>query len=155
MQVLRYEPGEHYHAHTDWFDQTQAPDSPGLKEGMNRFVTILYYLTDVPEGGETVFPRAGPTGYGPTAPIGDFADCSRGLKVQPRKGSAIMWYNLHAEGNNHEAIPDHMSLHGACDVVQGDKWAANKWIYNSNWASRNDVASERAAVDAPTPHGRG
>jgi prolyl 4-hydroxylase len=142
MQVLRYLPDQHYHAHTDWFDPTMAPDSGGLKEHMNRYLTLLYYLNDVEEGGHTVFPRGGPTGYGPDAPINDFSDCDRGLKVRPRKGSAILWYNLLAPGNNHEGIADHMSLHGGCDVVTGIKWAANKWVYNTNWSRRNSVGTE-------------
>ncbi|CAN0501110.1 unnamed protein product, partial [Discosporangium mesarthrocarpum] len=39
------------------------------------------YLSDVEEGGETIFPRAG----GRTGPV-DFSDCTIGLKVKPAEG---------------------------------------------------------------------
>eukprot|EP01046_Picozoa_sp_COSAG06_P088351 COSAG06_NODE_34775_length_469_cov_1.583784_1_plen_52_part_01 len=26
---------------------------------------------------------------------------------------------------------DQMSLHGGCPVLAGEKWAANKWVWNS------------------------
>lgn len=49
--------------------------------------------------------------------------------MKPRKGTAIMWYNHHHDpktgllGNL-----DVYSLHGGCDVLEGSKWIANRWI---------------------------
>ena len=37
-----------------------------------------------------------------------------------------MFYSLKANGAHDDA-----SLHGACPVVDGTKWAANKWVWNS------------------------
>jgi hypothetical protein len=46
LQVLQYHPGGHYHTHHD-----SVPQTP-------RYLTMLYYLSDVEEGGETCFPLA-------------------------------------------------------------------------------------------------
>ena len=53
MQVLRYEIGQKYDAHFDYFH-----DEVALKRGGHRVATVLMYLTDVKKGGETVFPYA-------------------------------------------------------------------------------------------------
>ena len=53
IQVLRYEIGQKYDAHFDYFH-----DKNNVKCGGQRFVTVLMYLTDVKKGGETVFPNA-------------------------------------------------------------------------------------------------
>ncbi|CAN0471201.1 unnamed protein product [Laminaria digitata] len=47
----------------------------------NRMVTVFWYLSDVEEGGETIFPRFG----GRTGPV-DFSDCTKGLKIKPVVG---------------------------------------------------------------------
>lgn len=49
MQVLRYQGGEKYDAHYDYFS-----DSENVKNGGNRVATVLMYLADTDEGGETV-----------------------------------------------------------------------------------------------------
>ena len=48
------------------------------------------------------------------------------MKVKPEKGKVIVFYSLKADG---ELDPE--SLHGACPVEQGIKWAANKWVWNA------------------------
>ncbi|KAJ0093452.1 hypothetical protein Patl1_25523 [Pistacia atlantica] len=53
IQVLRYEPGQKYDAHYDYF-----ADKINIARGGHRIVTVLMYLTDVAKGGETVFPNA-------------------------------------------------------------------------------------------------
>jgi prolyl 4-hydroxylase len=53
MQVLRYEIGQKYDAHFDYFH-----DKMLLRLGGHRVATVLMYLTDVKRGGETVFPNA-------------------------------------------------------------------------------------------------
>ncbi|KAL5662411.1 hypothetical protein ACJX0J_029536, partial [Zea mays] len=55
IQVLRYKHGEKYEPHYDYFT-----DNVNTVRGGHRYATVLLYLTDVPEGGETVFPLAEP-----------------------------------------------------------------------------------------------
>jgi prolyl 4-hydroxylase len=83
-------------------------------------VTVFWYLSDVEAGGETIFPRQG----GLPQPA-SMSDCSTGLKVKPKRGKVIVFYSMKPDGNM-----DPLSLHGACPVKQGVKWAANKWVWN-------------------------
>jgi prolyl 4-hydroxylase len=128
-QILRYGTTQYYAGHHDFFDpyfyqndeRTQALTDGGLK---NRIATVFWYLSDVSEGGETIFLRA----RGSRSSKSHY-DCSdtAGLKVKPKKGKVIFWYNLKFDGQL-----DHDSLHGGCPVEGKDvKWSANKWIWNS------------------------
>jgi len=126
-QVLRYESGQRYSAHHDFFPPQyyQSKENEGtlaMLDGgrKNRFITVFWYLSDVEEGGETIFPRAG----GLPSPT-NFNDCTNGLKVTPKEGKAIMFYSMTPEGQF-----DECSLHGACPVIKGIKWAANKWVWS-------------------------
>ncbi|XWS13980.1 hypothetical protein CRYUN_Cryun36dG0084800 [Craigia yunnanensis] len=53
IQVLRYEHGQKYDPHYDYF-----ADKVNIARGGHRIATVLMYLTDVTKGGETVFPQA-------------------------------------------------------------------------------------------------
>ncbi|KAG2726187.1 hypothetical protein I3760_01G100800 [Carya illinoinensis] len=51
IQVLRYEKSQYYKPHHDYFS-----DTFNVKRGGQRIATILMYLSDNVEGGETYFP---------------------------------------------------------------------------------------------------
>ena len=126
-QVLRYGSTEKYDAHLDWFDPElykQDPNTLSLIDNgkRNRLATVFWYLSDVEEGGHTIFPRfnAAPQPW-------VFDDCTKGLKVKPEKGKVIIFYSLLPNGEG-----DPLSLHGACPVEKGIKWAANKWVWNDS-----------------------
>ena len=126
--MLRYGPEGKYDGHHDYFDpRLYAKDQKTLKlvEGgrLNRLATVFWYLSDVEGGGHTIFLREG----GRPQPS-RFDDCGEGagLKVEPRKGTAIVFYSLTFGGHL-----DPYSLHGGCPVKEGVKWSANKWVWNS------------------------
>ena len=104
IQGQRYDPGEYFKEHTDWF-------SPGTKEftthttsGGQRTWTLMVYLNAVERGGETCFKRLG--------------RC-----FTPVPGLALAWNNLQADGT-----PNPFTLHEAMPVEVGHKWVITKWF---------------------------
>jgi len=128
VQVVHYGPGQKYESHYDWFEERHFANDPNWRAGVNRMITIFFYMNNVTEGGWTVFPRGGEDGYKDGEPV-NWKDCTRGIKVQPRRGDAIMWYSLSVDGQM-KGEGDTFSLHAGCPPLAGEKWAANKWIYN-------------------------
>lgn len=136
-QLLRYEPGQWYKRHTDYFDhrkwslpEGKAPPPGGKLVEPNRMVTIIPFLNDVEEGGETVFPLSKAprmNASSSAAPVvrRGMPDCSMGLTVRPEKGAAVLFYNKHPD-----MAPDPAAAHGGCPPVRGVKWAANSWLWN-------------------------
>jgi hypothetical protein len=53
IQILRYEHGQKYEPHWDYFQ-----DKVNQARGGHRYATVLMYLSTVEKGGETVFPNA-------------------------------------------------------------------------------------------------
>lgn len=149
LQVVQYGVKGHYHAHYDSSvdDNTTMTCCRKAKNltkcSLCRFLTILYYLNDVPQGGETAFPVADESNFNKT--MFDESDLSNlsshchdaNLVIRPRRGKAIMWYN-HMISNETGLLgkQDEYSLHGGCDVLEGQKWIANNWIYAPfDWAN--------------------
>ncbi|ETW04499.1 hypothetical protein, variant 1 [Aphanomyces invadans] len=92
VQVLRYELNQKYDAHLDYFSVERLTKNPAMVESLhhgfkNRMITVFWYMSDVPKGGHTVFPRAG----GAPQPT-DYTDCSKGLLSTPQKRKVIVFY---------------------------------------------------------------
>ena len=78
---------------------------PALVHGQpSRFATILFYLNDDMEGGETSFP------------LWLNAETTEELKVKPERGKAVLFYSLLPDGNY-----DERSMHAAMPVTKGEK----------------------------------
>lgn len=72
---------------------------------------MLLYLTDVEEGGETVFLFEGKGGL-KRLPGVNYKACNTGIKVKPRAGDALLFWS-----QNPDTTVDKHSLHGGCPVV--------------------------------------
>ena len=135
LQVLRYEPGEWYKPHTDYFDEKGFDGhDPTVNNGTNRFATVFVYLSDVEEGGHTVFPLStSHEGYNGEKLVHDgtvdtpgYIDTqeakwccntsSTALRSKPVKGNAVIFYSQLPDGNL-----DPYSLHGGCPPIKGTK----------------------------------
>lgn len=123
LQVLRYQEKQEYAGHFDFFF-----DSEGVKNGGNRYATVLMYLNDVEEGGETVFPNV-PAPNGVNGP--EFSECARhNLAAKPKKGNAVLFHSIKPSGEL-----ERRSMHTACPVIKGVKWSAPKWIHVGHYAA--------------------
>ncbi|MGA9580577.1 MAG: 2OG-Fe(II) oxygenase, partial [Allosphingosinicella sp.] len=94
LQLLRYRPRGEYKPHMD-----ALPGEPN-----QRILTLLVYLSDDYEGGETDFPKAG-------------------LSFRGRTGDALLFRNAGADGR-----ADPLSLHAGLPVTRGTKYLASRWI---------------------------
>uniref|UniRef100_A0A8D1W1W5 Transmembrane prolyl 4-hydroxylase n=1 Tax=Sus scrofa TaxID=9823 RepID=A0A8D1W1W5_PIG len=145
LQVVRYGEGGHYHAHVDSgpvYPETVCSHTKLVAnesvpfETSCRYMTVLFYLNNVTGGGETVFPVADNRTYDEMSLIQDDIDlrdtrrhCDKGnLRVKPRQGTAVFWYNYLPDGQGWVGDVDDYSLHGGCLVTRGTKWIANNWI---------------------------
>ena len=159
LQVLRYFKDQWYKPHTDWFDKKSLENNePHINNGTNRFATVFLYLADCEEGGYTTFPLStSHEGWRGDYTVGKASwrnpgyismpdarwacnDTSGALKVPPKKGHAVLFYNQKPDGRLEGA-----SLHGGCPVTGEDtvKWAANLWVWNRPWGDRMNSASAR------------
>jgi prolyl 4-hydroxylase len=104
LQVVNYGIGGHYEPHFDFARKEETNAFKALGTG-NRIATVLFYMSDVAQGGATVFPAIS-------------------VALWPKKGAAAFWHNLHPSGDG-----DRLTRHAACPVLTGSKWVSNKWIH--------------------------
>lgn len=114
FNILRYEIGQRYNSHYDAFN----PAEYGPQKSQ-RVASFLLYLSDVEEGGETMFPFENGLNMDGNY---DYQECI-GLRIRPRRGDALLFYSIFPNGTI-----DPTSLHGSCPVIRGEKWVATKWI---------------------------
>ncbi|WP_239618879.1 2OG-Fe(II) oxygenase [Cohnella mopanensis] len=96
LQILHYNAGDQYQPHFDYFTSADVAN--------NRISTLVMYLNDVEEGGETHFP-------------------SLHFSVMPKKGSAV-YFEYFYNDNSLNAL----TLHAGNPVAVGEKWVATQWM---------------------------
>ncbi|KAI4458953.1 prolyl 4-hydroxylase alpha subunit [Holotrichia oblita] len=96
LQVVNYGIGGHFWPHYDF--ATKGDPKAFNRFERKRIATVLFYMSDVAQGGATVFPYLN-------------------IAVWPKKGTAAFWYNLHSSGEG-----DLHTAHAACPVLTGSKW---------------------------------
>eukprot|EP00195_Chlamydomonas_chlamydogama_P016075 CAMPEP_0202891768 /NCGR_PEP_ID=MMETSP1392-20130828/1746_1 /ASSEMBLY_ACC=CAM_ASM_000868 /TAXON_ID=225041 /ORGANISM="Chlamydomonas chlamydogama, Strain SAG 11-48b" /LENGTH=285 /DNA_ID=CAMNT_0049575621 /DNA_START=353 /DNA_END=1210 /DNA_ORIENTATION=+ len=139
IQVLKYVDGQKYDAHWDWFDDPVHHEEY-LRDG-NRYATVLLYLSEVEEGGETALPLAVAIDED-AQQIPNPSPCAArmGIAVRPRKGDALLFYDMDVAG----AKGDRAALHASCPTLKGTKWTATKWIHNKKYMGGYDALSAAA-----------
>jgi prolyl 4-hydroxylase len=110
LQLLHYPAGGEYEPHHDYFDPAFAGAALQLAHGGQRVATVVMYLQEPLEGGDTYFPELE-------------------LSVRPRRGSAVYFEYVNAAGEL-----DSRCLHAGMPVLKGDKWIATKWLRQSAYA---------------------
>ncbi len=101
-QVQKYDVGEQFKAHTDYFENVEY-NKCHLSRGGQRTWTFMLYLNDVEEGGETNFPKLQ-------------------LEFKPQQGKALIWNNLINGEKENE-----YSLHQGKPIIKGVKYIITKW----------------------------
>ena len=104
LQVLHYPAGARSAPHFDFLVPSNAANQASLERSGQRVSTLVSYLNDVAEGGETVFPDSG-------------------WSVSPQRGSAVYFEYCNSLGQL-----DRASLHAGAPVLRGKKWVATKWM---------------------------
>mgnify|MGYP003149725763 CR=1 FL=1 len=103
LQIQKYCAGEYYKEHNDYFNWNTDEHKTYTEWMGQRTWTFMVYLNDVEEGGETYFKHLG-------------------LKIKPKKGTAIFWNNLNPLG-----IPNKKTMHEALPPMNENKYVITKW----------------------------
>ncbi|XP_064109376.1 prolyl 4-hydroxylase subunit alpha-2-like [Macrobrachium nipponense] len=105
LKVRNYGACGDFGIHTDTHYIHKGEQGTNITNPMpERLATVIFYLNDVLEGGSTVFHECG-------------------VVVNPKKGSALLFYNIKKNGDFEQR-----SRHGSCPLTVGNKWVALKWF---------------------------
>jgi prolyl 4-hydroxylase len=109
LQGQRYEIGQEFKQHTDWF----TPGGPDWEKfcgvAGQRTWTFMIYLNDVEAGGATRFKAVN-------------------KKIMPERGKIVGWNNLKPDRSGNVA-----TLHHAMKVRKGLKYVITKWYREKPW----------------------
>ena len=103
MQAQKYNPGEYYKEHWDYFSPFEKEFKTYCEWMGQRTWTTMIYLNDVDQGGETYFKYLN-------------------LKIRPKEGLLIAWNNLFFNG-----FPNFKTMHEALPPISNDKYVITKW----------------------------
>lgn len=103
LQVQKYQPGQEYGKHHDYFNFPHIHNTDN-----DRIGTVIVYLNDDFEGGETDFPKMG-------------------FKVRAKKGMAVLFdYQYHFDIND-------KTLHAGCPLINGTKYVITAWFHRKSF----------------------
>ena len=108
-QLVYYKKGTEYKPHFDSFDYETEDGKKNWEPGGQRMITVIAYLNDVEEGGETGFPELG-------------------INIPPKKGDAVVFHNTMTNDAHIHPKINPKSLHGGMPVIKGEKWMVNLWF---------------------------
>ena len=109
FQVIRYKECQSYNYHHDAWDRNDKDCyEKYCSELGNRKTTVLCYLNDVEEGGETGF---------------DMLSDGPPTLIKPKKGRIVVFYNLNDDGSLNMK-----TRHSGLPIIKGEKWAFNLWL---------------------------
>ena len=109
VQGQRYELGQQFRQHADFFfiDQPYWPEVE--KNGGQRTWTAMVFLNEPEGGGATSFPQLG-------------------LNIAPERGKLLAWNNMCPNG-----APNLMTMHEGTTVTAGRKYIVTKWFRERPW----------------------
>ncbi|ANU08250.1 prolyl hydroxylase family protein [Paraurantiacibacter namhicola] len=109
VQGQRYEPGQEFKAHTDYFEPNGQDFHKFTHVAGQRTWTFMVYLNDVEAGGATRF---------------------KVIKkmFQPEQGRLVCWNNKRPDGTLNAA-----TMHHAMKVRKGLKYVITKWYRERPW----------------------
>ena len=103
-QGQRYEVGQQFKPHHDFFHKGESYYEQAHKQGGQRTWTAMLFLNTPEAGGTTNFPTAG-------------------AKAIPEAGTLLIWNNMRPDGT-----PNRNSLHQGSPVEAGLKYVITKWF---------------------------
>jgi prolyl 4-hydroxylase len=115
MQGQRYQVGQEFKAHHDFFHTSQDYWLHEGPAGGQRSWTAMIFLNNVPDGGATEFPHLK-------------------IGVRPQAGTMLMWNNMNPDGTM-----NYKTLHTGTPVKAGCKHIITKWYRQNNWLQLNSV----------------
>lgn len=104
FQCVSYDVGQEYKYHFDTFDERTESGRKTIEEWGQRKYTLLVYLNDDFEGGNTQFPNIN-------------------LLIKPKKRSVLVFNNL---DENEKVLAS--AFHAGLPVTKGRKYALNIWV---------------------------
>jgi prolyl 4-hydroxylase len=109
IQGQRYDVGQEFKAHTDFFDPGGVDYARFCSVAGQRTWTFMVYLNDVEAGGATRFKVIDKI-------------------IQPERGKLVCWNNRRPDGSGNPC-----TLHHAMKVRKGLKYVITKWYREKAW----------------------
>lgn len=109
IQGQRYEPGQQFQPHHDFFHPGTSYWDAEMARGGQRSFTAMVYLNAPEEGGATEFTELG-------------------IALDPEPGVLVVWNNANRDGT-----PNPRTIHAGRPVVRGTKYVITKWYRTRMW----------------------